>query len=50
MRERTKVVVVALLILAAFVLAGTNDYQEAIAQEKRTAEILALAPGWVATR
>lgn len=50
MRDRFFLYVALVLIMAAFVAAGTDDYREALAQERRTAETMSVAPLWAVTR
>ncbi len=49
MSKKIKALIVGLLLLAAFVVAGTGDLQDEIVQEKVTADILASAPQWAVT-
>jgi hypothetical protein len=50
MSTNTKAILIGFLVLAAFLVAGTNDMQDEQAQEKLTAEIIAAAPGWAVTK
>lgn len=50
MSKNTKAILIGFLLLAAFLLAGTNDMHDEARQEQVTAEILASAPAWVVTK
>lgn len=48
--SRLKAVLIGLLVLAAYVLAGTSDLADEQVEARVTAEIVASAPGWAVTR
>lgn len=50
MSKRMKQFVIGLLILTAFVVAGTGDLQDEMNQERINAEIIAAAPSWAVTK